>query len=347
MNTTNNNNIDSEYYSPENKSVNTATATNSIPYFTENSIIFHNSIDNFYTRTDRLLKEAFEFLKKELDSGKYNKNKICFVFDIDQTIVHLNEMPNKKVIEFYKYLADTNNFPIYIITSRINNPDVIKRTTDMLIKYGLFYTKIFFRNESEKDISFYKNNIRKSITKELDKTILMAFGDMCWDINTYVLYPVHIPVLSDYTNLNNPSYYFKPCEHTFIPQYNNSVNYTKIPYLQNSNQHITPSTTPPITPVFSPILTPKNYSIYQPLNQSFNHNQSLFQYPYTTSVGQSFNQNQFQQSLTNISQPLTQNNQNQFQQPYIQILNNQLQFKQNQNQTQSYITPMPVLDINK
>lgn len=306
MNTTNSNIINNEYYSPEHKSINSNIFNSST--FTENSTIFHNNIDNFYTRTERVLKESLDSLKRELESGKYSNsnNKICCVFDIDQTLVHLNEMPNKKVIEFYKYLADTNNFQIYIITSRINNPDVIKRTTDMLIKYGMFYTKIFFRNENEKDISLYKNNIRKSITKELDKTIIMAFGDMCWDICTYTVIPVHIPVLSDYTNLNNPSYYFKPCEHTFVPQYNNTINYTKMPFLQNYNNHITPPITPLFSPILTPILTPRNYSIYQqpPVNNFNNQLQPQQSYITDQLVNSNFNNNQIQSSYITPAIPV-------------------------------------------
>lgn len=131
---------------------------------------------------------------------EYNMINPVIVFDIDDTLFVSNSIPNKPVIDFYNYIKNVVNIPVYIITARAETEANVIATSQLLKSHDILFDKIFFRQPDDYDVFKFKNNAREYIVRNLQKTIVMSIGDMVWDVNTYC----HIPVLlPNRNNLNN------------------------------------------------------------------------------------------------------------------------------------------------
>lgn len=120
----------------------------------------------------------------------------AIVFDIDNTLLHLNGTPIIPIIHIFNF-AKSIGLTLVIITNRLGIPPNINFTTMQLENSGIYgYRFIYFRSPTKVDNPWrYKEISRKHV---LDKgfNIIMSIGDQEWDIGNYSGEGIKVPVLT-------------------------------------------------------------------------------------------------------------------------------------------------------
>lgn len=132
------------------------------------------------------------------------------VFDIDSTLVDIDQRPITPIIRAYNYIQK-KGIPIFVVTARPGTEENIKITVEQLNSMGVSTDMLYFLPEGKEDLARFKTLARRHIVEKRGYNIVMSVGDSWWDImgenvGLGVFIPKIVekvcgaPIISDYVN---------------------------------------------------------------------------------------------------------------------------------------------------
>lgn len=126
-------------------------------------------------------------LQKSSGSGKHN---MAVVFDIDETLIDLNEQRIEPVYALYRYCLNAG-LHLFIVTARTIH--YANETHTELAEHEITgYIDAYFRKSGEVDVGSFKLNSRKHI-HERGYVVIMSIGDQETDFGLYGGHGVLVP----------------------------------------------------------------------------------------------------------------------------------------------------------